>query len=420
MNELTRVGMTWPQYQLVTSQAQFPALVAGFGAGKTEALVNRAIALKRKYQENDIGYYLPTFDLIKKIVYPRFEEKLSMYGFPYKLNKNDAEIKIENCGKFIFRTMDNPARIIGFETAESLVDELDTKKTEDARAIWNKILARNRQKKTDGSKNSIAVGTTPEGFRFVYEQWKKNEAAARLKGYELIKASTYSNKRNLPDGYIQSLLDTYPTNLISAYIDGDFVNLTSGSVYSYYDRLLNVTDELEKEKEYLHIGMDFNVGKMSAIVFVIRNENDPYAVREIIGVLDTPAMIKAIKLRFPNHPIIVYPDASGNSRKSNNASVSDLSLLSGAGFSVMSNASNPAVKDRVLSMNKQIEKRALRINSTTCPVFAEALEKQSFDKKGEPDKTSGFDHPNDAAGYFVCYRFPVVRASSQHIPISGA
>jgi len=118
-----------------------------------------------------------------------------------------------------------------------------------ANDVWNKIIARNRQKKANGKINSVAVGTTPEGFRFVYEKWKKNPTES----YQLIKAPTYSNP-HLPDGYIQSLRETYPTHLLSAYIEGDFVNLTSGSVYMNWDRALNGTLSEANKSETLHIG----------------------------------------------------------------------------------------------------------------------------------------------------------------------
>jgi hypothetical protein len=130
-----------------------------------------------------------------------------------------------------------------------------------------------------------------------------------------------------------------------------------------------------------------------------------------MNLLDTPAMIDAIKRRFPNHAIFVYPDASGASRKSQKASTSDLALLQQAGFTVLANPANPAVKDRVLSLNIMLagcSRGKLFVNDTSCPMFAEALEKQAYDEHGEPDKQSGFDHANDAGGYFVCYRFPVL------------
>jgi hypothetical protein len=39
----------------------------------------------------------------------------------------------------------------------------------------------------------------------------------------------------------------------------------------------------------------------------------------------------------------------------------------------------------------------------------ESLEKQPYDKNGEPDKAGGLDHIVDAAGYFIAYRYPVIK-----------
>lgn len=419
---------TKPQHALIWSSARFPAMVAGFGAGKTEALTKRALRLKFLYPEQNIAYYLPTYDLVNTIAFPRFEDALAFYGMvegeDYKTVKSGTPmIKIYGGGNIIFRTMDRPGRIVGYEVADSFVDELDTLKEKDAAEVWRRIMSRNRQKKPDGSDNTIAVGTTPEGFKFVYDRWKKNPPSEQ---YQIIKASTYSNARNLPENYIPDLIADYPDNLILAYLEGEFVNLTSGSVYPNYDRVANGSTEKENPGEALHIGMDFNVGKMAAVVFVgrqaITGMINPHAVAEIMGVLDTPAMIKAIKARFPNHAIFIYPDASGDARKSNNASTSDIALLQQAGFNVLFNAANPAVKDRVLAMNIMLggcSRGKLFVNEVACPLFAEALEKQAYNDKGEPDKTSGLDHPNDAGGYFINYRFPVLNGRVHKVKIGG-
>lgn len=213
----------------------------------------------------------------------------------------------------------------------------------------------------------------------------------------------------MPDDYIESLRHTYPSNLLAAYLDGEFVNLASGSVYAEFDRHKNATYETIQKGEALHVGMDFNVGRMCAVLHVLRGDN-PHAVKEYTGVLDTPAMAALLKSRHEGHSIIVYPDASGNARKSNNASESDLAILRKAGFSVRVDPSNPRVKDRVLSMNAMIHKdgeRRYRVNPETCPELVESLEKQAYDKHGEPDKAAGLDHVVDAAGYFVAYRYPI-------------
>lgn len=411
------ISLTGPQWDFVEATDQFPAFVGGFGSGKTHAGIWRALRMKLAYPAQNVAYYLPTYDLVTRMAFPRFEELLSKIGLRFKTNKNEAVIDIENRGSVIMRTMDVPARIVAYEVADSIADELDTLTVDKARDVWNKIIARNRQKKPDGSLNTVGVATTPEGFRFVYERWQRDPAP----GYRLIKASTMSNAANLPDGYIDSLRASYPSNLLAAYLDGEFVNLTSGSVYAEFDRALNASAETIQVSEPLHIGMDFNVGQMAAVVFVLR-DGEPHAVDEMTGMLDTPATIAAIKARYAGHAIFVYPDASGNSRKSNNASESDIALLRAARFTVLVAPSNPAVKDRVLSMNQMIHSegvRRLKVNVDRCPSLVEGLEKQAYDKNGEPDKTSGLDHVNDACGYMIFYRYPVRGRAMQRVSIGG-
>ena len=397
------MSLSSTQKAFATSKEIYPAFIGGFGSGKTAAAIARAMALKSHFPDCDIAYYLPTYPLIEDIAFRRFPELLERKGYAYTLNKTSAYIEFPNAGRIIFRTMENPQRIVGYEVAHSIVDELDTLPIEKARDAWNKIIARNRQKCS--MPNTVAVATTPEGFRFVYERWQKNPA----KGYVMFKAKTSDNASNLPEGYIDNLKASYPSNLLSAYLDGEFVNLTSGSIYHEFDRQLNASKEVITSNEPIHVGMDFNVGNMSASIWVLRDGN-PHAVDELTGVYDTPAMAVILKERYQSHAIYVYPDASGNARKTNNASTSDIAILRQAGFTVLVNSVNPAVKDRILSFNAMIlsgSERKLFVNADKCPGLAEALEKQCYDKNGEPDKHSGLDHIVDAGGYFIAYKFPI-------------
>ena len=385
-----------------------PCFCGGFGSGKTAAAIARAMALKSHFPTCDIAYYLPTYPLVEDIAFRRFPELCERKEWAYKLNKASAFIEFPGHGRIVFRTMENPARIIGYEVAHSILDELDTLPVDKARDVWNKVIARNRQKCT--MPNTVAVATTPEGFRFVYERWVKKPAP----GYVLFRAKTMDNADNLPAEYIQNLRNTYPSNLLAAYLDGEFVNLTAGSVYPEFDRNLNASSETIKPGEPLHIGMDFNVEKMAAVAFVLRDGN-PHAVDEVLGVFDTPAMARIIGEKYKGHHIYVYPDASGRSRKSVNASESDLAILRQARFTVLVNSTNPAVKDRVLSTNRLIHvdgARRLFVNIDTCPGFTEALEKQAYDKNGEPDKTAGLDHVIDAGTYFLAFKFPIVQRTT--------
>lgn len=416
-----RARASVPQAEFANAVEQFPAFVAGFGSGKTQAGILRAMRLKLAYPRQDVAYYLPTYDLVQMIGYPRFEETLDRAKLRHKLNQSKHVISIHGKGKIIFRTMDNASRIIGYEVADSIVDELDTLKHRDSQAVWRAIIARNRQKKPDRSLNTVAVATTPEGFKFVYETWAKNPSD----GYRLIRASTYSNERNLPAGYIDSLKRSYPPQLIAAYLDGQFVNLTAGAVYPDFCRVKNHTDEVIEQGEALHLGLDFNVYNCTATVGVVRGGR-PRVMGELTKMRDTPHVIKTIIEKFSGHRINVYPDASGQSNKTVNATESDILMLKRAGFTVHVPSKNPFVKERVMSVNGLIcngmGERVLLVNTRLAPTVTECLEQQVYDDNGEPDKKSGKDHAPDALGYFSHFLWPIVKPTSTHrvhVPILG-
>lgn len=395
------VKPTSPQYQYLTTAAKFPAFVAGFGAGKTEAAVMRSIYGLISNPGTNRGFYEPTYDLIRMIAWPRFEAILTEFGLEYTLHKSPVNmISVRGYGNIYFRSMDNAQRIVGYEHADADIDELDTLKTADAAYAWRQILARNRQAK-DGL-NTIGVTTTPEGFRFVYEMWRKNPK----EGYEIIQAPTRSNP-HLPDGYIESIQDSYPTHLLAAYLNGEFVNLTAGTVYASYNRAKNNSTEEIAEGEDLFIGCDFNVTKQAATVYVKRGE-EWHCVSELTDMYDTPDMVRLIKAKWPTSRVFIYPDASGRARKTVDASTSDIALLEQAGFRVRVNTKNPSVKDRILAMNAALDSRRVFINHNACPVVADCLEQQAY-KNGEPDKSSGNDHQNDATTYPIAYEMPIVK-----------
>ena len=406
--------LTAPQSEFHESKAAYVAAVAGFGSGKTRAAVSRIITNKLKYPAVDTAYLAPTYGLIRDIFYPYMTEYLHSMGASFTINKSEHNIYIHGYGQIYCRTMDNPDMIVGWECGDAYMDEFDILPTDKALKVMNKVAARCRQKFPDGKKNQKLITTTPEGFKATYELFKKNPLADS----HLIQMATSSNT-NLPDGYIEDLKSQYPPQLIEAYLEGKFVNLTSGTVFNAYNRVLNSSRETIRKGELLRIGMDFNVTNMSAVTYVLRPKMDEnnestgvvewHAVDEFVEVYDTPSMIDMIKEQYSEHNIRVYPDATGKARKSTNASISDISLLEDAGFAVYAEESNPFVKDRVNAANRAFNDRKLFVNEERCPELANCFEQLVYDKNGEPDKKSNNDHLPDAATYPVAFEMPIVR-----------
>lgn len=406
-----------PQAEFLALPHKFRAFVAGFGSGKT--WVGGAALCRHAWEWPGInaGYFAPTYGQIRDIFFPTIEEVAYDWGLTTDIHETNKEVHLYGSGRYrgtiLCRSMEKPGDIVGFKIGKALIDELDLMRTDKAQIAWRKIIARLRQN-SDGLINGVDVTTTPEGFKFVYQQFVKalREKPELRAMYGMVQASTYDNAKNLPDDYIESLRASYPPQLIEAYIRGQFTNLASGSIYPNFSRVLNHTPERINDGEAIHVGMDFNVLNMTACISVIRDDK-PLTLAELTKVRDTPAMAKLLKDRYLDngHAVTIYPDASGGNTSSKNASESDLTILRQAGFSISVNPANPAVKDRVNAVNAMIMNdhgaRRWLVNTDSCPVLTEAIEQQAYDNNSEPDKSTGHDHPNDAIGYMLVKRWPI-------------
>lgn len=408
------VPLTDPQAAFVFSEKPHPAIVAGLGAGKSRAATMRLLLLMLKNPGINTLYTMPTYDLLKLRAIPGVIDDLEMLGLKYSINKSDYAITIKGLGKVFFRSYDNPNRLIAFEVAHTIADELDVLTKEQAYMVWRKLAERTRQPSI--LPNSIAAVTTPDqGFSgFVYERWVTRADDST----ELIKASTTSNPY-LPDGYVDQIRANYDPALAEMYINGEFVSLTANKVYHYFSRDTHGTDMTIEPGDRLHIGLDFNIGGCCGVVFVLDDEG-PVAVDEFVS-HDTRDFINNVKVRYGNHDVTVYPDASGRAGRTN-ATVSDIGLIEQAGLRVEAPAKNPYVRDRVNAVNSLLSHRRLAVNIEKCPKTTQALETQGYNDKGEPEKFNthpAIDDWADSLGYCMHRLFPVNRPVI-NIPVSFA
>lgn len=405
-----KIRATRPQAEFLTLEKRYRLFLSGYGGGKSETMIAAAMIDACQAPDALVAMYCPTYDLVRLITAPRLQSRLSDHGVAYNYNKADNVVYTSSpaWGDFLLRTLDNPDRIVGYESMTAHVDELDTLRTEHAKDAWNRVIARNRQRPR-GLKdcfNQASAYTTPEGFKFVYWRW----VIAANADYGMVQAPSYSNPF-LPEGYIDSLRESYPAALADAYIEGQFVNLNTGTIFSSFSRDRCSSDETITVGELLLIGADFNVGKMAAVVYV-RRDGQMHAVDEIVDAYDTPDLIRVLQSRYPEHKIAIYPDASGGSRKTVNASQSDIALLQQAGFSVRAPRKNPRVRDRIIASNRAFAAGDVKVNTKRCPEYTRCLEQHAYDKNGEPDKSAGHDHMTDAGTYPIAYEMPVQKPVS--------
>lgn len=419
--------------------ARFRDAVCGRRFGKTflgKAEMRRAARLAALWgvsTEDEIWYAAPTFKQAKRVFWRRLKSAIPPSWRAGKPNETECSITLLS-GHII--------RIVGLDAYDNLrgsglffilIDEWADCPYEAWEEVVRPMLSTCKYI-VDGvtriGGHALRIGT-PKGFNHCYDSWRDGQpgpaAAPGRPGKEPDHKSwlyTSVDGGNVPESELEAARRKMDPRTFRQEYMASFENY-QGVIYYCFDARENHTDDAIERGDALHIGMDFNVGKMAAIVHVIR-DFEPRAVEELIDLFDTPAMIEAIKERFPGHPIIVYPDASGQARKTVGASETDLSLLRAAGFVVVVNDSNPSVKDRINSVNSMLcntyGERRYRVNTNKCPKYTVALQRHIYGDDGKPLKTAdagGFDHPTEAAGYFITKQYPLINNQAATITITG-
>ena len=389
---------------------QIIGLSAGYGAGKTRALAAKSVVLALANQGFTGCVMEPTGPLVRDIWQNDFETFLEGYEIPYTFRASPLpEYVLHLPGgdtKILCRSFENWSRIIGLNLAWVLADEIDTVTPAIAAKAFPKILGRLRA----GNVRQFGAASTPEGFRWMWSTFGSEEAQQR-DDRKLIRMRSADNP-HLPQDFIERLQANYDPSLLQAYLEGQFCNLTTGQVYDRFDRKKHVTTEIpDVSREPLRVGVDFNVGNMSAVIGVRLGEN-LLLIDEISGAHDTDAMAQEIQLRADGRQVYIYPDASGGNR-STNASRTDIQILESYGFSNQSPKANPPIRDRVASVQALLEngKGQVRLRvAANCKRTIECLELQSYTEAGTPDKDAGYDHMNDALGYLVYRDFSMLHA----------
>jgi len=383
-----------------------------------------------------IGVYAPTHDLLSLNLVPRVEEKLTEMGVKHKMNNSKHIMNIQGNRQIIFRSMDNPARIVAYEVYRSHVDEVDLMVTAaKGNEAWNRIIARNRQKrmKKNGRKkhkksfNMVSGYSTPEGFKFTYERWKKNPG----QGYKYVTAPTSSNW-NLDESFIKNLEDSYTPEQCKAYLLGMWTNIFTGTVYSYFDRDTHFSDRVLRPREPIMVGCDFNYGGSCASVYVPKVKKIVDSIgretRENIGLImvdefaamDTEEMVRKLTEDFSGRAITMFPDASGK-KNNTNAAPSDIAILKQAGYDIKARASNPRIVDRINSVQRLLYHNNFEINSERCPRSTEALEEHAYSETtGLPEKLAGpatIDDRNDAMGYCPAFLYPIKKVTTKMMSV---
>ena len=388
-----------PQKKVIDEKARFRVLITGRRFGKTFLAINE-LAKFSSIPNQKIWYVAPSYRQAKSIVWNDLREKLLKHRWVKSVNNSDLTITLRNNSKITLRGADNEQSLRGVGLNFLCIDEFADVNPD----AWYEVL---RPTLSDTKGHALFCGS-PRGFgNWSYDLFKLGESNNEWQSFKF----TTLEGGQVDQAEIDQAREDLDLRTFQQEYEATFVNY-SGMIYYNFSREKNIIETFRNKSKTLHIGLDFNVDPMSAVVSVIE-EDCIFIIDEIqIYSSNTVEMCEEIKTRY-NKKIIVYPDPSARQRKTSAGGMTDIAILKNAGFEVKSRNSAPLVRDRINAVNSKLKnvngKNSLFILKS-CKNVIKSIERQIY-KEGThiPDKDSGYDHMNDALGYMIEYNFPLRR-----------
>ena len=388
--------LTTAQSSIFTSPARFRTVVAGRRFGKTFLSTIEILKAAIGGKNRNVWYIAPTYGSAKEIAWNMLIHTIPN-EYIYKTNETALTIKLINGSAIALKGAEKPNNLRGRALDFVVLDEFADMRPE----TWNEVI---RPSLSDRQGSALFIGT-PKGRNHFYDIWA--EGLNEKKSWESFQYTTIDGG-NVPPEEIEQARNDLDERTFNQEYCAEFVTY-SGLIYYAFSRELSVVN-IDDNGGTLHIGMDFNLDPMSAVI-CLRHGQDLLAIDEIVmHGSNTDEMVAEIKDRYPDRHIIIYPDPASRQRKTSAGGRTDLSILQNAGFSVKAKKQHPLVRDRINAVNSRLlsgdGERHLFV-SPKCRQTIKSLERQTYKEGTSIPNKDGFDHMNDALGYLVEYLFPI-------------
>lgn len=394
--------LTVPQAKIFSSQKPNKIVNAGRRFGKSwlagATIMDRCI----NHSKKQVIYIAPTLNMARNIMWEGWIKDHIPDEYVERKNEQLMTMVFKNGSKFYCLSAEHPDRLRGLAADLLIVDEC-AMIDDDFYDVVKPLLA---DRHHDGNAFYIS---TPKGYNWFYTLFCKAKADpvhwdtfeyTTLDGGNVTKERLEEDRQTMTAKmFAQEYLATFET--------------VGDRVYYNYDRSLN---SCEVDPNWgnggdIHVGMDFNVKPMTAVISVLER-GSLYIFDEIYTqtASNTQEVCEMIKSRYPKATVYVYPDPTGH-RGQTNAPVgeTDFGILRKNGFIVCAPSRPYASKDKWNTVNTALcdanNKRHVFLNKEKCPELRKSWEGFSFED-GVPNKRSGLDHISDAAAYLICYELP--------------
>ena len=394
------------QKEVADDPNRFKVVVAGRRWGKTYLCMHE-MAKAARHPGAKVFYVAPTYKMCKQIIWDDLKEKFIRCRWAKKINESDLTITLINGSKIYLRSADNHQNLRGVSMTALIIDEgamIDQK-------MWTEVC---RPALSDQQGNAMFI-TTPAGKNsWIYQLW---QGAHSQENWSAFQYTTLEGGNVLPEE-IDAARNELDEKSFRQEYEASFETF-AGSIYYNWDSATHIKpqDRDFKKNEILHVGMDFNVSPIVAMICRV-NGNEISVIDEIsMHGSNTFELAEELLNRYPDNRLWVYPDASGQARKTS-SNTSDHHILRNSGFVLKVRNINPPVKDRIAAVNSSLKSTdgSVKLHiDPKCKNLIKCISGQTY-KEGTqvPDKSGNLDHMNDALGYLVHWINPIRRDKPEH------
>jgi hypothetical protein len=349
-----------------------------------------------------VFYITTSYRAAKMIVWKPLKRRLLDLRWVKKINESELSILLKNGSTISLKGAEEPDRLRGVSLSYVVIDEAAECKLKE---LWGEIV---RPALADQQGGALFIGTPKGKSNPFYDLYVNGQTTANWHSWQFT---------TLDGGFVtEEEIDAAKRDMSERQFRQEFL----ATFESYenrcawaFDRSLHLHSHTDFDTSIIHVGMDFNVNPMSAVI-AVKLGDTLYTIDELkVYSSSTEEVAQEIKDRYPHSKIFVYPDPSGSARKTASGGITDHIILQNAGFVVKAPRKHDPVKDRINALNARFRSAAgenhLYIHETN-KYTIESLDKHTFKEgTGIPDKDSGFDHQFDALSYMVAYMFPLKR-----------
>lgn len=400
------IQLTKPQAEVWLSRKRFTVLLAGRRFGKS-VLALAWIIDRASRKKGDYWYVAPTRKQAKDIAWRKLKTMLA--GHYVSKLEDELEMELNNGSIISLRSADNPDSLHGSSLSGVVLDECRFMRDD----VWEEAIS---PATSDTEGDVFFITTPPETHNWftelVDEVRHSREYAEEWSFFQY----TTLEGGNVSEKEVERARKQLDPRTFRRMYEAS-IETMGNKVYSEFSYDTHVTEDIDVDlnsENEIHIGIDFNRNPMSAVIAVQAGDQLHIIDEIVIPDSNTYELAQEIVRRYPNPTKVMYPDRSAsNTHTSAAKGITNVTILEGIGI-VDAHGKNPAVLDRVNTVQALLRNAAGGVRiffHPRCKEVINGLRKQGF-KKGTqiPDKDSGYDHMNDALGYLCWATNPVMRA----------